>query len=132
MAHRLNTNKQFMIGNGVLGFAVICVVVIFSYMSMRLSQEKEQERRFLETYTVTLERGFAGRSVSVYINDSLLLDSVVRQEPVTLTIGRFAEQSALMIVDNPTEKIALFELSEKGGLYRFEREGDEVKQLSQQ
>ena len=132
MTHRLNTNKQFMIGNGILGFAVICVVVIFSYMSMRLSQEKEQERRFLETYTITLERGFAGRPVSVYINDSLLLDSVVRQEPVTLTIGRFAEQSALMIVDNPTEKIALFELSEKGGLYRFEREGDEVKQLSQQ
>lgn len=132
MAHRLNTNKQFMIGNGILGFAVICVVVIFSYMSMRLSQQKEQERRFLETYTITLEQGFAGRSVSVYLNDSLLLDSLVQQEPLTLTVGRFAEQNALMIVDNPTEKIALFELSEQGGHYRFEREGDEVKQLSQQ
>ena len=29
MAHRLNTNKQFMIGNGILAFAVIFVVVIF-------------------------------------------------------------------------------------------------------
>ena len=153
MAHRLNTNKQFMIGNGILGFAVICVVVIFSYMSMRLSQQKEQERRFLETYTITLEQGFAGRSqerrfletytitleqgfagrsVSVYLNDSLLLDSLLQQEPLTLTVGRFAEQNALMIVDNPTEKIALFELSEQGGHYRFECEGDEVKQLSQQ
>ena len=123
MAHRLNTNKQFMIGNGILGFAVICVVVIFSYMSMRLSQQKEQERRFLETYTITLEQGFAGRSVSVYLNDSLLLDSLLQHEPLTLTVGRFAEQNALMIVDNPTEKIALFELSEQGGHYRFEREG---------
>ena len=26
MAHRLNTNKQFMIGNGILAFAVIFVV----------------------------------------------------------------------------------------------------------
>ena len=29
MAHRLNTNKQFMVGNGILAFAVIFVVVIF-------------------------------------------------------------------------------------------------------
>jgi preprotein translocase subunit YajC len=41
MAHRLNTNKQFMIGNGILAFAVIFVVVIFVYMSMRLQQRKE-------------------------------------------------------------------------------------------
>lgn len=29
MAHHLNTNKQFMVGNGILAFAVIFVVVIF-------------------------------------------------------------------------------------------------------
>lgn len=28
MTHRLNTNKQFMLGNGILAFAVIFVVVI--------------------------------------------------------------------------------------------------------
>lgn len=32
MAHHLNTNKQFMVGNGILAFAVIFVVVIFIYM----------------------------------------------------------------------------------------------------
>ena len=46
MTHRLNTNKQFMIGNGILAFAVILVVVIFVYMSMRLQREKEGERYF--------------------------------------------------------------------------------------
>lgn len=30
MAHRLNTNKQFMVGNGILAFAVI-FVWLFSY-----------------------------------------------------------------------------------------------------
>ena len=44
MAHRLNTNKQFMVGNGILAFAVIFVVVIFVYMSMRLQREKQEER----------------------------------------------------------------------------------------
>jgi len=46
-------------------------------------------------------------------------------------VKRFAEQSALFIVDNKTEKLSLFELSERGGTYRFEKENEEVKQLSQ-
>ena len=48
MAHHLNTNKQFMIGNGILAFAVIFVVVIFVYMSMRLQRQKEGERQNLQ------------------------------------------------------------------------------------
>lgn len=129
MAHRLNTNKQFMVGNGILAFAVIFVVVIFVYMSMRLQQQKAEERHFLETYTVTLEHGFAGESTSIYLNDSLLVNCVVEQEPFSIEVRRFAEQNALMIVDNATERLSLFELSEKGGQYRFEKEGEEVKLL---
>ena len=58
MAHRLNTNKQFTLGNGILAFAVIFVVVIFVYMSMRLQREKQEERHFIETYTISLVKGF--------------------------------------------------------------------------
>lgn len=132
MAHRLNTNKQFMVGNGILAFAVIFVVVIFVYMSMRLQQKKNEDRRFIETYTLVLVKGFAGDSTSVFINDSLLMNRTVTEEPLTLEVNRFAEQSALMIVDNATEKLSLFELSERGGTYRFEKEGEEVKQLAQE
>ncbi|MCI5664957.1 MAG: hypothetical protein MR319_11820 [Mediterranea sp.] len=128
--NHLNTNKQFMIGNGILAFAVLLVVVIFVIMSMRLQRKKERERRFLESYTLVLERGFEGHSTSVYLNDSLLMDSLLTAAPCTLSINRFSEQSALMIVDNATERISLFELSEKGGTYRFEKEDDRVMQLS--
>ena len=124
MAHRLNTNKQFMIGNGILAFAVIFVVVIFVYMSMRLQQRKEGERNFIETYTITLTKGFAGDSTSMLVNRT------IAEEPFTIEVKRFAEQNALMIVNNATEKLSLFELSEKGGEYRFEKEGEEVKQLA--
>ena len=106
MAHRLNTNKQFMVGNGILAFAVIFVVVIFVYMSMRLQREKQEERHFIESYTISLVKGFAGE------------------------IGRFAEQSALLIVDNNTELVSTFDLSEKGGTYQFEKESDGIKQLA--
>ncbi|MDO3389861.1 MULTISPECIES: hypothetical protein [Bacteroides] len=132
MTHRLNTNKQFMIGNGILAFAVILVVVIFVYMSMRLQREKEGERYFAETYNITLVRGFAGDSVSILINDSLLERRTIDTEPFSLSVKRFSEQSALMIVDNATDKLSLFELSEKGGDYHFEKEGEEVKLLSQE
>lgn len=132
MAHHLNTNKQFMIGNGVLAFAVIFVVVIFVYMSMRLQQQKNGERNFQETYTITLTKGFTGDSLSLLINDSVLVNQKIAAEPFTIEVKRFAEQNALMIVDNATEKLSLFELSEKGGKYRFEKENGEVKQLAQE
>ena len=130
MAHHLNTNKQFMVGNGILAFAVIFVVVIFVYMSMRLQQQKSDHRNFIETYTITLTKGFAGDSISIFINDSLLVNRTMAEEPFILEVKRFAEQSALMIVNNATEKLSLFELSEKGGEYRFEKDGEEIKQLA--
>ncbi len=132
MAHHLNTNKQFMVGNGILAFAVIFVVVIFVYMSMRLQRQKEGGRYFAETYSITLAKGFAGDSISVFINDSILIDGRIDEEPFTFEVKRFAEQSALMMVDKATDKLSLFELSEKGGNYRFEKENDEVKLLARE
>lgn len=113
MAHHLNTNKQFMIGNGILAFAVIFVVVIFVYMSMRLQRQKEGERYFAETYNITLVKGFTGDSIFILLNDSILIDQRIDKEPFNFEVKRFAEQSALMIVDKATDKLSLFELSEK-------------------
>ena len=127
MAHRLNTNKQFMVGNGILAFAVIFVVVIFVYMSMRLQREKQEERHFIETYTIHLTKGFTGDSLSLFINDSLIINRRIAEEPFTLEVGRFAEQNALMIVDNLTDELSTFDLSEKGGSYRFEKDADGVR-----
>lgn len=130
MTHRLNTNKQFMVGNGILAFAVIFVVVIFIYMSLRLQKEKQSERHFLETYSINLVKGFTGDSLSLFINDSLVMNKTIMEEPVAVDINRFAEESALMIVDNITEQVSVFDLSEKGGSYRFEKDAEGIKQLS--
>ncbi len=129
MAHRLNTNKQFMIGNGILAFAVIFVVVIFVYMSLRLQRHKEEERTFTETYTISLLRGFDGDSLSLMINDSLLLNTRMGDKPLTLEVKRFAEHSSLLIVNNETDELSLFELNEEKDIYRFERENGKIKQI---
>ena len=52
------------------------------------------------------------------------------EEPYTVEIGRFAEQSALLIVDNNTELVSTFDLSEKGGNYKNKKESDGIKQLA--
>lgn len=130
MAHHLNTNKQFMVGNGILAFAVIFVVVIFVYMSLRLQRNNQTERHYIETYTVSLVKGFAGDSISLFVNDSLIANKTITQEPFTIEVGRFADQSALLIVDNRTELVSTFDLSERGGSYQFEKEADGIKQLA--
>lgn len=130
MAHRLNTNKQFMLGNGILAFAVIFVVVIFVYMSLRMQREQQAERHFIETYTFTLVKGFAGDSISLFVNDSLIVNKTMTEEPYAIEVGRFDEQSALLIVDNKTELVSTFDLSEKGGSYKFEKDADGIKQLA--
>ena len=131
-AQHLNTNKQFMIGNGILAFAVIAVIVIFVYMSLRLQREKEGDRYFTEQYTISLVSGFEGDSISILINDSLLLNHTIDRQPYTLEVKRFTEESTLMIVDNATEQLSVFELSERGGTYRYEKEDGKVKQLAQE
>ena len=131
-AQHLNTNKQFMIGNGILAFAVIAVIVIFVYMSLRLQREKEGDRYFTEQYTISLVSGFEGDSISILINDSLLLNRTIDRQPYTLEVKRFTEESTLMIVDNATEQLSVFELSERGGTYRYEKEDEKVRQLAQE
>lgn len=62
-----------------------------------------------------------GDSISLFVNDSLIMNKQIKEEPTAIEVGRFAEQSALMIVNNQTETVAAFDLSEKGGTYRLKR-----------
>lgn len=130
MAHRLNTNKQFMVGNGILAFAVIFVVVIFIYMSLRLQHNDQTNRHFIETYTINLAKGFTGDSISLFVNDSLIVRKTLSEKVFSIKVTRFAEQSALLIVDNKTEQVFTFDLSESGGDYQFVKEEDGIKLLA--
>ena len=121
----LKTNKQFMLGNGLLAFAVFIIVALFFYLSFR-EQGKKAERRYQESYAISLVKGFTGYDMQVLVNDSVLFNGTVNTEPLTFSIARFAENSSVIIVDNATEKMAVFELSEDGGVYSFENNSGEV------
>lgn len=124
----LNINKAFMVGNGILAFAVIIIVVIFVYLSFRNRTDDENQRPYAEIYNIELVRGFAGQSTSIYINDSLIVNQIIPNDSFTIQIRRFAEQSALLVVNNDSEKVSTFDLSERGGNIFLRREGENILQ----
>lgn len=124
--NHLNTNKQFMLGNGLLAFAVIFVVVLFLYMSFRLQRKEASEVRYAEIYQIELAGGFVGDSLSVYVNDSLLYDAVVRTDTLRFSAPRTADDNVLVVESHRTHHTDYFNLKPEGGLVRLVRKDQRV------
>lgn len=122
----LNTNKQFMIGNGMLAFGVFAVIIIFLYMSFRFQRKADKVQTYEGVYNIELANSFAGDSIAVYLNDSLLLDQTMPNASLKVEIKRFAEDNVLMVVDNKTDKTTPFNLNPKGSRVEVKKSGDMI------
>lgn len=121
----INSNKQFMIGNGILAFGVLFIVCLFLYLSFRTSKT-DKTKVSSDLYTIQIGNSFAGDSISVYVNDSLLLNCTMGSTALTLQVNRFAEENALMIVDNKSDEITPFSLNPKGSIVNVEKENGKI------
>ena len=121
----INSNKQFMIGNGILVFGVFFIVCLFLYLSFRTSKT-DKTKVSSDLYTIQIGNSFAGDSISVYVNDSLLLNCTMGSTALTLQVNRFAEENALMIVDNKSDEITPFSLNPKGSIVNVEKENGKI------
>lgn len=122
----LNTNKQFMIGNGMLAFGVFAVIIIFLYMSFRFQRKADKVQTYEGVYNIELTNSFAGDSIAVYLNDSLLLDQTMPDANLKVEIKRFAEDNVLMVVDNNTDKTTPFNLNPEGSRVEVKKSGDVI------
>ena len=120
----INSNKQFMIGNGILAFGVFFIVCLFLYLSFRTSKT-DKTKVSSDLYTIQIGNSFAGDSISVYVNDSLLLNCTMGSTALTLQVNRFAEENAL-IVDNKSDEITPFSLNPKGSIVNVEKENGKI------
>lgn len=125
MSKSINSNKQFMVGNGILAFGVFFIVCLFLYLGFRF-QKKDGEKAFQDIYTVCIEKSMAGDSISVYVNDSLLMNQTMSESDMKFQIRRFAEESMLMVVDNCTEEITPFNLNPKGSIVRIQKKNGKI------
>ena len=111
----INSNKQFMIGNGILAFGVFFIVCLFLYLGFRYQNKQGPEEgasvASAEIYTICLEASMSGEDVAVYINDSLLLKRTLANEPTLLQVNKFGDENALLIVNNRTDEVTPFNLS---------------------
>ena len=121
-----------MIGNGMLAFGVFAVIVIFLYMSFRFQRKADKVQTYEGVYHIELAGDFAGDSIAVYLNDSLLLDRTMTDASLKLEIERFAEDNVLMVVDNRTDKATPFNLNPKGSRVEVKKSGDVIYMLEKE
>ena len=115
-----------MIGNGILAFGVFLIVCLFLYLGVRSQRKNNGEQSFEGIYTICVAGSFSGDSLSVYVNDSLLMNRKMSDAEVKLQINRFAEENMLMVVDNRTEEITPFNLSPKGSQVKVQKKNGKV------
>ena len=115
-----------MVFNAVLFIAVLVVCGIFLYMAFTFKRDANKKVTYEGRYHIEVSKDFAGESLSVYVNDSLLWNQAMPDTLVTLDIDRFAEENALLIVDNTTDTATPFNLDKKGSTVVVKKQEGEI------
>ena len=123
---RYNPHKKFMTFNAVLFFAVLFITGLFLYLSFTLKRDADKKVTYEGRYHIEVSGDFSGESLSIYMNDSLLLNGIMPDSLTILDIDRFAEQSAILIVDNTTDNVTPFNLDPKGSKVVVKKQKDGI------
>ena len=111
---RQNPHKNFMVFNAVLFIAVLFITGLFLYLSYTFKRDADRKVTYEGRYLIEMSPDFRGESLSIYVNDSLLLNQVMPDSVLHLCVDKFAEESVLMIVDNNTDNTTPFNLNPEG------------------
>lgn len=101
-----------MVGIFVMIVAVFCVVGIFLMMCFDKAEELSIERN---EYRIELAKGFAGDSIQVMMNDSVLYFDLVPNDSVTITVKPFDEQHLLSVGNVKTGQAKNMNINSKSG-----------------
>lgn len=113
---RTNPHKPFMVFNTILFFAVLAICAIFLYLAYTFKRDAEKKENVYDgAYHIEIGHDFAGNDISIYLNDSLVLNRVMPDSTILLNVKRFAEEHVLIVVDNTTDKASPFNLNKDGG-----------------
>ena len=115
-----------MVFNAVLFIAVLFITGLFLYLAYTFKRDADKKVTYEGRYHIEVSNDFAGESLSVYVNDSLLWNQAMPDTLVTLDIDRFAEESALIIVDNATDNMTPFNLNPKGSKVMVKKQEGEI------
>jgi len=114
-------NNAFLLGSLIMIVLVLVVVVLFLFLSFRIF-DKKQDSFANDRYQIVLGTSTLNSPLTVYMNDSLIFNGTP-QSTLTLTVGRFAQESSLLIVDGFTDKVTTIGLSEHSETVRIAKKG---------
>ena len=123
---RYNPHQKFMVFNTVLFFAVLIVCGIFLYMAYTFKRDANKKVTYEGRYHIEVSNDFAGENLGIYLNDSLLITGIMPDTLLTIDIDRFAEENALIVVDNATDNATPFNLDKKGSKVLIQKSEDGI------
>jgi hypothetical protein len=115
-----------MVFNTVLFFAVLIVCGIFLYMAYTFKRDANKKVTYEGRYHIEVSNDFAGENLGIYLNDSLLITGIMPDTLLTIDIDRFAEENALIVVDNATDNATPFNLDKKGSKILIQKSEDGI------
>lgn len=115
-------NNAFLLGSLIMIVLVLVVVVLFLFMSFKM-YDKKQNPYENDRYEIALGTSALGSPITIYMNDSLLFQGTP-QSVMTLSVGRFQEESSLLIVDGTTNKVTTIELPNHSETIRLGKRED--------
>lgn len=110
-------NNSFLLGSLVMIVLVLVVVVLFLFLSFRI-YDKKDHASYAERYDIVFDKSALDAPVTIYINDSLIF-SGTPQPTLTLSVGRFAKESSLLVVDDATKGVSTIALSDRSETVRI-------------
>ena len=123
---RQNPHKNFMVFNAILFIAVLFITGLFLYLSYTFKRDADRKVTYEGRYLIEMSSDFRGENLSIYVNDSLLMNATMPDTLVALEVERFAEESALIVVNNATDIMTLFNLAPKGSKVLVKKQNGEV------
>lgn len=115
----IRANNSFLLGSLIMIVLVLAVVVLFLFYSFRIF-DKQKQQYANDRYEIVLGASTLGNPITVYLNDSLLFKGTP-QSVTTLSIGRFAGESSLLVGGTDADKIGTFTLPESSAKVTVEK-----------
>lgn len=103
---------RFLFGSVFFFFIIIVTIGLFAYYSLYKHWNKAGDVRF--GYEISFAPSFEGRAYTLYLNDSLLYSGSPVDTDTVLRLNRFAEDNALLVVDNATDGVSILQIPSRG------------------
>lgn len=103
---------RFLFGSVFFFFIIIVTIGLFAYYSLYKHWNKAGDVRF--GYEISFAPSFEGRAYTLYLNDSLLYSASPVDTDTVLRLNRFAEDNALLVVDNATDGVSILQIPSRG------------------